>query len=142
MTLSGLKSLDSEVRAFVLFENKTTRIICVFWVNHNGRLVLYKSLLPNMTCSINTYISHPWVFKDANTGELMQVDHNEVYWPPEPAAGQLERCKAEIKFPLRSLKQAAMWAVANGRDDPERLALPLTLQDEMADLYKIKHGNI
>jgi von Hippel-Lindau disease tumor supressor len=144
MALTGLKSLDSTVKAFVLFENKTDRIVCVFWVNHRGRLVPYKSLSPNMTCAVNTYISHPWVFKDTDTGELMQVGHNEVFWPPEHAAGQQERCKAEIKFPVRSLKHNAMWALANGTADPEvvkRMPLPMTLQDELADVYKLKYEN-
>ena len=72
-----LKSLHSHVRSFVLFRNCSERSVDILWVDFQGELVWYGTLQPTEIKMINTFATHPWIFRDPDTGERMQV-HGKV----------------------------------------------------------------
>jgi von Hippel-Lindau disease tumor supressor len=150
MIPKGLKSTKSTVKSFVVFENKTSRIVHIFWLNYEGRPVPYSILQPNTTYLVNTYISHPWIIKDRDTGELMHVDHKEVFWPPpwfkhiNQATRTTVRATVVIHFPIRTLKLNTLWIMVKQLDHfkkIDKLELPHTLQDDLKEIYQLAYNH-
>ena len=81
--LPTVRSLYCNVDSFVAFVSRTHRKVDVFWINYEGKHVKYVTLkVPGDTFPIHTYVSHPWTFKDADSGDqLFHSCNNEVYYP-------------------------------------------------------------
>ncbi len=77
-----LKSGPSMVQSFVRFVNRTIRQVDVVWLNYEGIGVHYRSLAPNHWVDVNTYVGHPWIFRDSETGDKLVVQLQEVFEPP------------------------------------------------------------
>lgn len=45
----NIKSDRSDIKAFVLFENTTRRIVDVYWVDYTSQLVHYRTLKPKVS---------------------------------------------------------------------------------------------
>jgi hypothetical protein len=60
----GVKSKKSTVPVKVKFTNKSGEYRGVFWVDYNGQMVNYANLNPGQSYTIDTFVSHPWVFTD------------------------------------------------------------------------------
>uniref|UniRef100_U5EUF5 Putative e3 ubiquitin ligase vhl component von hippel-lindau tumor suppressor in s n=1 Tax=Corethrella appendiculata TaxID=1370023 RepID=U5EUF5_9DIPT len=141
----NLRSLQSLIRSFILFKNITERNIDIYWVNYTSKFIHYTRLKPNETSKVNTYETHPWVFKDSETGERMHVAHNLVYFP-EPwytridHTGRFGRILVEIHFPMRTLKESCLWRVLNSLKNKENfldLELPKSIIDELRICYNL-----
>uniref|UniRef100_A0A182VWR0 von Hippel-Lindau disease tumour suppressor beta domain-containing protein n=1 Tax=Anopheles minimus TaxID=112268 RepID=A0A182VWR0_9DIPT len=124
----NLRSEHSEIRSFVLFHNTTEREVDVYWVNYSSKLIHYTTLLPQAECMVNTYVTHPWVFKDKHSHERMHVRHQPVY-QPDPwytnfsSGGRLARKEINIHFPVRTLKENCLWRIVALLVDEEESAL-------------------
>ncbi len=70
------------VQSFVRFVNRTIRQVDVVWLNYEGIGVHYRSLTPNQWVDVNTYVGHPWIFRDSETGDKLVVQLQEVFEPP------------------------------------------------------------
>jgi len=60
----GAKSKKSNVPVKVKFVNKSGEYRGVFWLDYNGQMVSYANLNPGESYTIDTFVSHPWVFTD------------------------------------------------------------------------------
>ena len=76
-----LKSGPSMVHSFVRFLNCTARRVDVVWLNHEGVGIKYRTLGPNQWVDVNTYVGHPWIFRDSATGDKLVVQLKEVFEP-------------------------------------------------------------
>lgn len=133
-----LKSVDSRTRSYILFRNCTERMVDLIWVGYQGEYVQYAKLQPTETKMMNTFATHPWIFRDPDTGERMLARGNDVYMPEPFKQGQLVRYLVQIRSPLRSLKSNALWRIAKLllRDDAvHELELPRSL---IADVLEIR----
>jgi len=61
----GLKSLNAKVSYYLTIRNTSTQWITIWWINYKGGLQMYKKLLPGQSWKTTTYVTHPWVFKNA-----------------------------------------------------------------------------
>jgi von Hippel-Lindau disease tumor supressor len=75
------KSKKSVVCSFVRFRNRTQRGVDIIWLNYEGARVKYKTLYAYEFVDVNTYVGHPWIFLDVETGERLVVDLKSVYEP-------------------------------------------------------------
>uniref|UniRef100_A0A182FX66 von Hippel-Lindau disease tumour suppressor beta domain-containing protein n=1 Tax=Anopheles albimanus TaxID=7167 RepID=A0A182FX66_ANOAL len=141
-----LKSEQSEIRSFVKYINTTQRPVEVLWVDYSGRASHFKLLQPREFCLVNTYVTHPWRFRDRETGEQMHVRNQTVYMP-EPwftsfdSNGKLTRKEIRIHFPLRTLRENCLWRITElvpGEDGLRVLEIPRILVDELLDRRKNK----
>ncbi|XP_041765601.1 protein Vhl [Anopheles merus] len=139
----NLRSEHSVLRSFLLFRNTTERTVDVYWVNYSSRFIHYTTLKPKTGCMVNTYVTHPWVFKDRQSGERMHVRHQPVYLP-EPwytnfnSAGRLTRKEVNIHFPVRTLMDNCLWRIVALLADKEESALheleiPRVLKQDLAE---------
>jgi hypothetical protein len=63
---SSLKSLNGNQSVTMTFQNLSNEPISAFWLDYAGKRVFYHRLNGGESYAQPTYISHPWVFVDAN----------------------------------------------------------------------------
>lgn len=102
-----LKSSTSMVCSFVRFVNKTSYNVDTVWINYEGHRARYKTLRPDEFVDVNTYVGHPWIFLDSDTGNRMVVQMKEVFeseegWKPEDKV-QPQRKVYNITIPSKLL---------------------------------------
>jgi hypothetical protein len=64
--LSGARSRVADVPTTVTFVNKSQHTVKVYWLNYQGRRVLYKTLRRGQSYKQGTALTHPWVITDEN----------------------------------------------------------------------------
>ena len=62
----SLKSLNGNQSITVTFQNLSNEAISAYWLDYSGKRVFYRRLNGGESYAQPTYISHPWVFVDAN----------------------------------------------------------------------------
>ena len=80
--IKKLKSDPSMVNSFVRFLNCTVRRVDVVWLNYEGVGIRYRTLAPNQWVDVNTFVGHPWIFRDSITGDKLVVQLKEIFEPP------------------------------------------------------------
>ncbi|XP_018027900.1 von Hippel-Lindau disease tumor suppressor [Hyalella azteca] len=138
-----LRSMNSDLPSFVTFQNRTERPVDVYWVNFAGKSVLYKTLPAQSKLSVNTYETHPWIFRDHQTRAKLVVNCQEVFTPKHyigalgvDAANEVAplRQTFDITIPIYTLKDCATQVLLNhvcDRDKLHQLHLPSTLLQEL-----------
>jgi VHL beta domain len=59
-----MRSKKSDVPVTVTFRNRTQSFRGVMWIDFNGRPVNYANLEPGQKFTVNTFVTHPWMFTD------------------------------------------------------------------------------
>lgn len=129
-----VKSMESTVRAYLRFTNRTSRPVDVWWRDYRGRRIFYVRLLPNTYHNLNSFVSHPWVFSDAATDERYVIRNNRIFRPPANVNDPTLRTNWNITIQVRSLRRNAMLALAGQLRDPAtayQLGLPQILANEL-----------
>lgn len=135
-----LRSKGSYLHSYISFLNKTQRLVDIVWLNHEGVGVRYKTLPSQAWVDVNTFVGHPWIFRDALTGDKLVVQLKEVF---QPTAHCYERDGAVrrvvmITIPVYTLKECCLQTLrsivpANYLDD---LELPKTLIADLKNSLK------
>lgn len=145
--LGRIRSGRSQVHSFVRFVNQTLRNVNILWLNYEGARVRYKTLYPNQFVDVNTFVGHPWIFRDADTGDKLVVQLREVYepigynvmegWPPH-------RRVVKISIPVYSLQERCMQVVRDlvPPDKVDQLEIPLFLRQVIQQLIGTKSSSI
>jgi len=131
-----LKSGRSAMYSFVRFVNCTVRRVDIVWLNYEGIGIKYKTLDPEQCVDVNTFVGHPWIFRDSDTGDKLVVQLKEVYepvgwvqhdgWPPK-------RKLVSITIPVYTLRECCIQAVRQlvKKDEFEKLEIPQVLKEEL-----------
>lgn len=137
-TVRSKESLES---ARVIIFNRTKRPVQILWINYDAITQLYRILRPGEQLEINTYKTHPWIFRDYWTGMSMHVNHQEVFWP-EASTDKHPVQHVHIHFPVQSLKEISSWAiVVKARDFKEitQMEIPETLRNDLGPMFRNFH---
>ena len=60
----GLRSRNSDTPVTVTFVNRSGEFRSVMWLDFKGKRVQYADLNPGQSFTINTFVTHPWMFTD------------------------------------------------------------------------------
>ena len=77
------RSLNAEFSTVVNFHNKSSRRVQVIWLDYQGQPVWYRDLRPGKAYSQQTYVTHPWMCVESDSGrfEEMLVNSQRVLYP-------------------------------------------------------------
>ncbi|KAL5011793.1 hypothetical protein ScPMuIL_010344 [Solemya velum] len=134
----ALRSRSSNIYSFVRFVNRTLRKVDIIWLNYEGSRVKYKTLAQDQFVDVNTFVGHPWIFRDADTGDRLLVKLCEVYQPVgfASAEGCLPQRKViNITIPVFTLKDRCLQVVKQlvPRDQISQLDLPACLISDIRE---------
>ncbi|KAL6741060.1 hypothetical protein Aduo_014364 [Ancylostoma duodenale] len=113
--IQNVRSGVGTVAVYVRFFNLTGTDVDVIWINEEGRGIRYGQLKKSQYLDINTYEGHPWIFRESGVGDLLigQPGRISVYFPKRENINVISRVCVLITFPLMSLRDWAVRAVAN-----------------------------
>jgi len=69
-SLPSVRSLESRNSVEYRFVNQTGRTLKVFWIDYGGKEIYSTTLQAGRTWAVATYVTHPWRFRDAQTGRV------------------------------------------------------------------------
>ncbi|KAK0182750.1 hypothetical protein PV327_000851 [Microctonus hyperodae] len=143
-----LKSIENRERVLVTFINTTPYTAEILWINFEGQAVRYAVLDSHKACGINTYVTHPWIFMERETGDRFMVEGKDVYMPRAVCSTQnmlmdsrSQRINVFITLPIYTLRDIAMRVIKRHlRYDKQAFTLdiPRALQYELALLLPKK----
>ena len=87
------RSIQSQLFSFVRFINRTQHTVDVFWINYAGDREKCATLCPGCQFGVDTFATHPWIFRDAISGNPLRVEGKEVFYPPPWDPGQCRQWK-------------------------------------------------
>lgn len=61
---AGLKSVENELAATIVFTNSSPKTVKVFWLDFDGKRKLYRTLSAGESYEQPTYLMHPWLITD------------------------------------------------------------------------------
>lgn len=107
----------------------------LIWLDYNGIRVKYTSLDPAEMYDVDTFVNHPWIFRDSLTHDRLAVLHREVFLPPGPSRtdGEQPRRLVPITLPVYSLKENCFQELRKCITLPEAICkteIPTALQQE------------
>ncbi|PIO76312.1 hypothetical protein TELCIR_01621 [Teladorsagia circumcincta] len=113
--IRNIRSGAATVAVYVRFLNLTDVDVDVIWINEEGRGIRYGQLKKSQYLDISTYEGHPWIFRESGVGDLLigQPGRISVYFPKRENINVISRVCVLITFPLMSLRDWAVRAVAN-----------------------------
>ncbi|KAJ6224042.1 hypothetical protein RDWZM_002587 [Blomia tropicalis] len=70
----NIRSLESRHRCMFQVYNISDRSVDVIWVDYNGEESKYVTLKPRTTFVLNTFATHPWIFRDSIRKNFLKAD--------------------------------------------------------------------
>ncbi|MEL6223300.1 MAG: hypothetical protein AAFQ57_01285 [Cyanobacteria bacterium J06626_14] len=64
-----LNSIDGDQEVSIQFVNTSKRAVAIYWLDYEGEEVFYYALQGGRSYDLQTYVTHPWCIRDAETGE-------------------------------------------------------------------------
>ncbi|XP_059832568.1 von Hippel-Lindau-like protein [Hypanus sabinus] len=131
----ALRSLHSDEASFVKFVNLTQRTARPWWIDFNGLPQKYDDIAPGGISHMRTYRTHPWVFRDANTGDKLLINKDEIYFPTSALydGNNPVYLPVYITLPVYSLKDWCLQFVRKHvkSEDYTKLKIPCPLQSDL-----------
>lgn len=82
--VQNLRSRNNAKKSYVKFCNGTSRNVVLYWIDYEGQAVSFGTLPSGVCVDIDTYVTHPWIFVDEETGDRLMVEQKDVYFPEPP----------------------------------------------------------
>ncbi|XP_050533479.1 von Hippel-Lindau tumor suppressor homolog [Daktulosphaira vitifoliae] len=134
--------------AYVRFKNGTCYDIEVIWINFHKKEKSYCILPSEKFLDVNTYATHPWIFRECISKSRMVVNGKEVFmarpWLEEHKRLKFShpinvplRTMVLIEMPVIELRQLCLLNLAKiltHEDEVKTLEIPIILQRELVQM--------
>eukprot|EP00899_Mesostigma_viride_P001080 jgi/Mesvir1/10973/Mv07855-RA.1 len=70
----GLKSKSCDYETRVGFVNRHHSPVDLAWLDYAGKEIIYRTIKPGGTHKQQTYVTHPWVARDAHTKDVLLIN--------------------------------------------------------------------
>lgn len=67
----GARSVSGTRETKVVFDNRSSDRVRVYWLDYNGRRAFYSEVQPGGSYVQDTYMTHPWVVTDTREACIM-----------------------------------------------------------------------
>ena len=137
------KSIHSHHSTEVNFQNKTRHNVEVLWLDYHGKPVWYNGLSPGKGYRQQTYVTHPWVCMESDSGKFemmhMELNKKEILYPDEkPISGVItepertlyELCRMSLRLYLLEAQGLSVHQKLNEKQF-EQLPLPRRLINDI-----------
>lgn len=137
------KSLLSNQKVYVRFQNNTNRSVEVIWLDYTGEIVTYKLLGKGCFVDVDTYKTHPWLSIDADSKDRLLVGKKFMYMPQTWQEAMQEkfpdkknipnikrRVLVQITLPMHTLKNMIILklkSILREPEDADQLEIPKQL---------------
>lgn len=101
------RSKNCDLKSLVVFNNRTERRAALYWINYEGELVRYKVLDNGKAMVMDTFETHPWLARDAVTGDILTLNQSKIYYP-RAWQGEEERTLVQIDIPCKSFLRGTL----------------------------------
>ncbi|KAK6292317.1 hypothetical protein J4Q44_G00369010 [Coregonus suidteri] len=111
----ALRSLNSDVQTHVNFINRSTRSARAWWLDFSGHPVSYGDIRPSGLLHMDTFLTHPWVFRASRNGAKLVADQQDVYMPAAATEyeedGSPKFLNVVITAPVYSLQEMCLMLI-------------------------------
>ncbi|XP_043934573.1 von Hippel-Lindau disease tumor suppressor [Protopterus annectens] len=125
-------SQNSRTVSVVIFCNLSRRRVRPVWVDFKGEPQPYPVVEPDSGGSrMITYLTHPWLFRDADTDDRLLANQQQVFLPSPNVDGQPGY--VNITLPVYSLKERCLQVIRKlvKSEDYRKLELVHSLYDDL-----------
>lgn len=132
----SLRSAQSMTVCHIRFENRTTRKTDILWFDYSGCAVRYCAILPGLGVNMVTFVGHPWVCRDTNSGDRLLINHKDVFTATS-GTDPGSRTTMMITIPVYTLHERCLQVLSHllPKDAICDLEIPETLKDDLAMRY-------
>ncbi|XP_007903128.1 von Hippel-Lindau-like protein [Callorhinchus milii] len=137
-----LRSLNSAEATFISFVNKSQRTVRPWWIDFEGFPQQYDDIEPGESLDMCTYLTHPWLFRDADTGDELRINRDEIYFPTSAVynEGNCVYIPTYITIPVYSLKDICLQHLRKlvKREDYKMLHIARSLHDDLSNKVNLQ----
>lgn len=139
-----LRSVNSDIATHVQFINQSRHYARAWWLDFAGLPVSYGDIRPGSVSRMNTFLTHPWVFRDTRNGAKLLANLEEVYIPTPTEyeeSGDPRFLSVVINNPVYSLQDFCLMLIRKlvRNEDYCRLDIPEALRQELRRHPHIVH---
>jgi hypothetical protein len=129
----SVRSIESVRSTTVRFENVSLIPVQIFWLNYEGKRVLYNTLAPGQSYVQGTFVTHPWLVAMTNGVAL-------VIYEPTSQAGAA-RIKGDTKpDPMLPIQTPSLEADIRSRDGAPSVIVFRNVGPETVQLFWLDHA--